>query len=183
MNFILEGPDNAGKTTLANFLRDHVRCATYFHPGGKPDGFEAETRCMEQQLDKLIEHQSLILDRCTPVSQMVYNSAIMHDDDRMGMAQEFRKFAMFVYCRPSTDRLLRVQDLTWRDDETDEHKEKIITRQHEFVSRYDKVMALIPCITYDYDSPLCSAVPDMMVRALQDDQSAIAWFHKLINWR
>jgi len=183
MNFILEGPDNAGKTTLANFLKASVGRARYFHPGGAPSDYVGETKCMEEQLDLLVDSESLILDRCTPVSQMVYNSSIKHDDDRMAVAHEFGRFAVFVYCRPSTDRLLRTQDLTWRADETDEHKEKIITRQHEFVERYDKVMALIPCVTYDYDSQLCSAVPGMMVKALQDDRAAKEWFKKLINWR
>lgn len=183
MNFILEGPDNAGKTTLANYLLREARCAKYFHPGGPPSDYVGETRCMEEQLDRLVDSNVMILDRCTPVSQMVYNSAIQHDDDRMRVAHEFRKFAVFVYCRPTTDRLLRVQDLTWRAGETDEHKEKIISRQHEFVQRYDKVMALIPCVSYDYDSPLCSAVPEMMVKALQDDRSAVEWFNKLIAWR
>lgn len=184
MNFILEGPDNGGKTTLARYLQRAMEPhATYFHPGSAPADHEAEVRDMGQQLDLLVGFNSLILDRCTPVSQMVYNSAIQHDDDRMGMAHEMRKFGVFVYCRPSSDKLLRVQDLTFRAEETEEQRQKIIGRQHEFVERYDKVMALIPCVSYDYDSPCCQALPEMMVKALRGDERAVGYFNRLISWR
>lgn len=183
MNFILEGPDNAGKTTLAKYLERTVQSAKYYHPGSAPADHDAEIRDMGQQLDLLVGNSSLILDRCTPVSQMVYNSAIQHDDDRMGMAQEFRKFGVFIYCRPSSDKLLRVQDLTFREEETDVARENIIKRQHEFVDRYDKVMALVPCVSYDYDSSMCQSVPEMMVKALRGDEAAQAYFNKLIGWR
>lgn len=184
MNFILEGADNGGKTTLARYLQRHTEPhTTYFHPGSAPVDHAAEIHDMGQQLDLLVGHRALILDRCTPVSQMVYNSAIQHDDDRMAMAQEFRKFGVFVYCRPSSDKLLRVQDLTFREEETEEQRQKIIVRQHEFVERYDKIMALIPCVTYDYDSSMCSSVPGMMVKALNGDPTAEDWFNKLIKWR
>jgi GTPase SAR1 family protein len=151
MRIILEGPDNAGKTTLANRIKHALGPRVdYFHPGGKPDDLEAEALCIEVQLDTLRASSSIIMDRCTPISQVVYNP----DPELVGwrdhMWQRYLELdIVLIYCRPSTDRLLRVQDLTWREGETEEHKQKIIANQHTFVQRYDAIMQGKPNLSYE----------------------------------
>jgi hypothetical protein len=49
------------------------------------------------------------------------------------------------------------EKFTWRDEETEEHKKKIISKQHIFIERYEKVMTVVPHILYDYEDEMSSA--------------------------
>lgn len=184
MRIILEGPDNAGKTTLANGIKHLLGPRVdYFHPGGKPDDLDAESMCIEEQLEALDNNPAIIMDRCTPISQRVYNPDPQLEGWREHMWGRYVALDVTViYCRPSTDKLLRVQDLTWRADESEEHKQKIITNQHTFVERYDALMQRIPNVCYDYEDQLHAAlIFDMAVQALCGQKSAVKWFRNLIN--
>ena len=185
MRVILEGPDNAGKTTLAKRLIEALgEQLTYFHPGGKPVDFDHETRCMSEQLHILQRFKRVIMDRITPISQRVYNPDEVLDRIRASTMDEFlREDVLIIYCRPSTDRLLRVQDLTWRDGETEEHRQKIINNQHIFVDRYDAIMTTVPCITYDFDHSSAEVIFTKLVKTMNGSLDDINWFKNLINWR
>lgn len=173
MHIILEGPDNAGKTTLAKALIaacvDAGTSVSYCHPGGKPESDGAERQCIGMQIEWLSNQMPTIVDRVTPISQSIYNPSA--DDATLTWRVEglhmMTRLATIVYCRPSTDRLLRTQDLTWRPGETEEHKQKIISRQHEFVEKYDQMMAGLDCIHYDFeDKPLAKHILEHIVLAL-----------------
>ena len=186
MRIILEGPDHAGKTSLANRWKHELGPKTeYFHPGGPPADIDAEGACIEQQLEILANSQSIIMDRCTPISQHVYNYSPELASWREHMWQRYANLGVIViYCRPSTDRLLRTQDLTWREGETDEHKEKIIAGQHTFVQRYDGLMQEVPNISYDWEDRVhADLIYQQGLRALGGDQTAAAWFRQLIDYR
>jgi hypothetical protein len=99
------------------------------------------------------------------------------------MDEFLREDVLIIYCRPSTDRLLRVQDLTWRDGETEEHRQKIINNQHIFVDRYDAIMTTVPCITYDFDHSSAEVIFTKLVKAMNGSLDDIIWFKNLINWR
>ena len=151
MKIILEGPDNAGKTTLAYSILGEDR-SLYFHPGGPPASIEAEHACIREQ-EVLFKMPRLIHDRVTCISQQVYNSDEPLDQDRhAAMLRLFRLGALLIYCRPPSDRLMSFEKFTWRDGETEEHKQKIIQRQHEFIRRYDELMEALPCVHYDFDN-------------------------------
>lgn len=187
MRIILEGPDNAGKTTLANRIIDQVGDFTlYHHPGGKPVGMAAEEQCVLDQKEWL-GHTRVIVDRVTPISQRVYNPHPEHDVTRVArwweMCDRFRPIV--IYCRPSTDKLLRVQDLTWREGETEEHKQKIITNQHVFVERYDAIFAKIPHVHYDFEQEGAAAlIVAAAVSGMSGNPEADKWFRQLMNsWR
>lgn len=186
MRIILEGPDNAGKTSLANRWKHELGPnVEYFHPGGKPEDIDAEGRCVEDQLERLAAACAIVMDRCTPLSQRVYNPDPNLNMWRAHMWQRYVDLEVLViYCRPTTDRLLRTQDLTWREGETDEHKEKIIRNQHLFVQRYDELMQGIPNVCYDFeDRAHADIIYRQGLRALGGDQVAAAWFRQLINYR
>lgn len=186
MRFIFEGPDNSGKTSLANAIKHALGPKVeYFHPGGRPADIDAEGHCIEEQIHVLESHHHVIMDRCTPISQRIYNPDAELDKWREHMWQRYVALGVVViYCRPSTDRLLRTQDLTWRDDETEEHKQKIIRNQHLFVNRYDALMQTIPNVYYDFeDKSHADIVRRKCVQALSGDIEASGWFHNLINLR
>ena len=181
MKIILEGVDNSGKTTLANHILKEVRSATYHHPGGKPEHWPAEQACCVQQL-QLLNIDNVILDRITPISQQIYNPDPGSDLTRIKYIAEMRfKGAVFIYCRPSTDRLMRVDEFTWREGESEEHKQKIIRNQHRFIDAYDRVMGSIPHITYDYENPDSVIVLHKIIQAMQGDQSSANWIDQLIE--
>ena len=186
MLIILEGPDNSGKTSLANrIVHELGPKVNYFHPGGRPSDLDAEGLCIEQQLAALSCGHPVIMDRCTPISQQVYNPDPQLKGWREHMWQRYVALGVLViYCRPSTDRLLRVQDLTWREDETEEHKQKIIRNQHVFVKRYDDLMPTIPNISYDFeDRAYSEIIYSQALKGLDGCKECIDWFNSLINYR
>lgn len=183
MKIILEGPDNAGKTTLANKIKDRLgEEVEYKHPGGAPETLEDEHRCVAQQLEWL-KLPRVIIDRITPISQMVYNFNMSLAKVREAYLQEYLTFKpLIIYCRPTTDRLLRTEELTWRYDETEDHKQKIITNQHKFVASYDIIMAKVPCIVYNYEEPESEMICDMIFRGMYEDPAALTWFNNLVKY-
>ena len=187
MKIILEGADNSGKTTLANLIIDRIGdFDLYHHPGGKPTDEDAEFECIRQQMEWL-HADNVIIDRVTPISQRIYNPNLLLDKKRANAWSEMDRQhqPILIYCRPSTDRLLRIQDFTWRDGETDEHKHKIIENQHRFVERYDTLLTNIPCVHYDFDEKIsASLIVRQAINGMLGDTSAIGWFHKhMHNWR
>jgi hypothetical protein len=185
VKLILEGCDNSGKTSLANSLVAVVGDLRYFHPGGRPTDFSHEVRCMAEQYELLSTTGNIVIDRVTSISQQVYNPDESHNDLRMSEREAILALnPVIVYCRPSTDRLLRTQDLTWRDDESEEHKQKIIRHQHEFVKRYDEMFAKIPCISYDYeDVPHREVIFNKLVKAFKGSREDQQWFNHIMYMR
>jgi len=185
MRLILEGPDNAGKTTLARKLCDELGAALiYFHPGGKPADQVAEFECMQEQFNKLRDNSNILMDRITPISQRIYNPDPVADHYRAEALTRMMVFApVIVYCRPSTDLLLRVQDFKWRPGETEEHKQKIIDGQHTFVLRYDDLMRKIPHIDYDWEHELAPMQYTTILQGLMGRRDMEAKLHTLMNLR
>ncbi len=184
MRLILEGPDNAGKTSLANRLAEACgpEKAKYFHPGGKPPSLDAELLCIEEQFNLLNGEGSIIMDRITPISQQVYNPSPSLDMTRRIHLERFLALEpVIIYCRPSTDKLMRVQDFTWRDDETEEHKQKIIRNQHLFIDRYDHIMAGVPCVAYNYEDTITAKmIYERAVAGLLGSVDQLLWFRNLM---
>lgn len=183
MNLILEGPDNAGKTTLGRKLVEHSDgLISIHHPGGKPASIADEVTCYEGQL-ALLGGNNNILDRVTPISQQVYNPDPMLYEMRAEMLVNFAAWKpLIVYCRPSTDRLLRTDDFSWRQDETEEHKQKIIRNQHTFIERYDRIFAKIPHLPYDYeDDVAASRLFNLMLAAFRGSEMSRSKLEYITN--
>lgn len=184
MNILLEGPDNAGKTTLAKHVHENTRFTFYYHPGGKPKDIADEVEYLTHQ-DSVMRMDRVIMDRCTSISQQVYNPDPDHDDVRMSYLQRLiaNKNIIVIYARPSTDRLMRVQDFTWREGETEEHKQKIIENQHTFIERYDNIMRKVPHVAYDFEHSTGGIVSGMLIRGLNGDDSAYKWLRSIMDYR
>lgn len=185
MNIVLEGPDNAGKTTLAHALLRESNRGTYFHPGGKPADLHAEMACMTEQYERLASDGPTIVDRVTAISQQVYNADPELDPIRQTQLDVLRALpnVVFIYCRPPNEVLMDVGNYTWRQDETEEHKQKIITRAHEWIDRYDTIMQRVPCLTYNWrDEAHASVLRTKLVQAMRGSSEAAGWFHSVINF-
>lgn len=186
MRLILEGPDNAGKTTLAHRIVDAIgHRVVYHHPGGRPATVDAELDCVTFQHKLLSTVQNVVHDRVTCISQQVYNPDEELDTARNTALDHLIKIPdlVIIYCRPPTDRLMAVEEFTWREGETDEHMQKIIRGQHTFIERYDALMQKVPCISYNYKEPHAEILYTKIVQAMNGVPGAMAWFQGLLNYR
>lgn len=183
MRVILEGPDNAGKTSLARAIVQACPEVKYHHPGGKPENFDHEQACVVEQT-KWLYADHCIVDRITPISQQVYNADSVLDRIRQLELQALLDMKpVVIYCRPSIDRLMRFEDFTWRDGETEEHKQKVISRQHEFIERYDRIMQTVPNLCYDFDSSTADLIRSKLINAFKGSGADEAWFYGIMNYR
>lgn len=183
MNFIFEGPDNAGKTSLAQTVLRSVHGMMYHHPGGAPANPAAEDADMVAQFHMLSwPYSHVFMDRVTCISQQVYNPSTERDPARRQMVQQILPHAVVIYCRPPNEVLMDVGNYTWRAEETEEHRQKIMTRAHEFIERYDMVMTGIPCISYNFrDVAHAEVIRNMLNRAACGDTGAQMWFKEVIT--
>lgn len=185
MRLILEGPDNAGKTTFARALANRVGTAVrYYHPGGKPQSIQSEVAFLEEQF-KILMAGGCLLDRVTAISQRVYNPDEALNGVRAeawGLLMELKPIV--IYARPSTDRLMRTADFTWREGETEDHRQKIIKGQHKFIERYDKLFETIPCVCYNFeDDVMRDIMLSKAVKAFLGSESDEQWFRDLMYYR
>lgn len=181
---ILEGPDNAGKTSLAKHLQQGAPSIAYMHPGGAPANFAEEKRCVEEQTNFLMSNDFCILDRTTTISQRVYNPDAIGDRHR---AEQLRQMlltgALIVYARPPIDRMMAVDKFLWKDYDTEDHKQKIIKNQHTFIERYDAIMRRTPHVAYDFTDPTSEMFRNEMVKAFRGDRDAIHFVRNLPQFR
>lgn len=181
MNVIVTGPDNGGKTTLADIL---VREGgyRYYHSGGPPRSSEEELRFLNEQFNLCLQRdQSYVLDRISGIAQQVYRDRIGEEllcaNVRTIMALEHRP--IIVYCRPPNDRLMAFENFTWRPEETDEEKQNILDNQHKFIDRYDAVMSKLPHVIYDFtDEAACKGLIPLLINRQYADLLAIEHFGK-----
>lgn len=105
MIIIIEGPDGAGKTTLANYLSKQLGYPIKHR--SKPKTEEEKQQMSQSYIDDIKSNQNIIWDRCF-YSEMVYGP-IMRDQSYISMAQmhemeQMLKFtgALVIYCTDET---------------------------------------------------------------------------------
>lgn len=160
MLVIVEGPDNAGKSTLAKTLSERLGFVTV-HPGGKPyDYREAQLCCVVQdsrfRLAADATQQSIIHDRITCISDYAYNDRyrFLYMNFRNKLCDKIREGLpiVLIYCRPPFEI---IQDFGRQGDGIKPHKDaaavKFARQNIQIITeRYDKLMSKLPHIRYDY---------------------------------
>ena len=105
---IVEGPEGSGKSMLAAKLSAKFGIPVV-HSGGPPvDSDEINSRIEAEDRG----HQTAILDRCTPISELVYGSVI-EGEPRIPTYMLYAVLKTWadqgwtlVYCRPTDDAML-----------------------------------------------------------------------------
>jgi adenylate kinase family enzyme len=164
-----EGPDNAGKSTFAKYVCDKYGLA-YFTAGPAPkNGFERDT-CLVEQYGRL--HFPIVQDRLTCISHRIYHA----DDDIessifRNLMVKSNKFVL-VYCRPPDRTLMDFSTHKLKSYDTEQSIKKIMDNQHEYIQRYDAIMASTPHLTYDWtDDQMDRDVIADRLMATQYDES------------
>lgn len=171
MIIILEGPDNAGKSTLANMLAKDLG-VDVVHPGGPPANIaDALIRCGEQaMLFQLGESVSFIYDRVTCISDEIYRGADKYHV-AFGLFQQDLKReiedgnAILVYCRPPNKVVKDFSAHVTKAHETDEVVEHAKRNIDRIVFEYDELMSIMEPIVYDYTADDAAAKYNYILKA------------------
>lgn len=149
---IIEGPDNAGKSTLAAYLSTVFKLPIH-HPGGPPASKEeTEERC-KFALDN---HDKFIFDRTPFISEPVY-CVLRSEDSYIAEAKElYARFEslqpVVIYCRPPDNYVLNMKSHGVKDYDSPSHIAALMSKQKVLLTIYDNLMKALPNIRYDYTS-------------------------------
>ena len=141
MIILLEGFDNAGKSTLAKRLAD-VTGFKLNHPGKKPKNIDEylEMCTKQQSLFLSAKDQCLIMDRCTVISSKMYNQ---YDFLERVRTADYVKYLAFlshikiIYCRPARSILCDFSKHFESAADTSDSVKYAMTHCEEIIKRYD----------------------------------------------
>ena len=151
MIIILEGPDGAGKTTLANKLRQQTGFMILHR--SQPKTEEDKRRMMDEYVQVLKSGKSCILDRCC-YSEMVYGP-VMRDDSVISYPQMYvleqilaKHGGLVIHCTGSLQDLWK--RCTTRGEDYIVDKETFTKIYNGYNVLMSQVPHLIPVVTYEY---------------------------------
>ena len=165
---VVEGADNSGKTTMAKALG-----LPYFSVGPAPKTVGELIDCLRDQEDRA--RTVCVQDRLTCISQQVYS-----DHPEASLLQERLKIILtypgivLVYCRPPERRLMDLSTHKVQSYDTEEHMKKIADHQHQYIERYDAIMAAVPHVLYDYTDPDVS-LGYMVETLIKSQHDPVSW--------
>jgi hypothetical protein len=176
MIIVLEGPDNAGKSTLGRKLSADLSM-DLIHPGGPPKHIvEVIARCQEQLLTfQLSTEVDFIYDRITCISDMIYRGR----DEYKRIFEIYQgqlrtaKNVIIIYCRPSDERVKDFSDHVKKDHETDEVVQHAVANVDRIVDEYDVLMNAfandrhITALKYDFERDVNSDGYEAILKLLK----------------
>ena len=103
MHIVLEGPDNAGKSTLAERLAAELKRQVIFSEGREKHPGEINER-VKRYIDTY-RKTPVIFDRHPVVSQKIYSLVKANTPvDHLLEVEFYNAFPLFVYCRAKPDK-------------------------------------------------------------------------------
>lgn len=133
---ILEGPDNAGKTTLGERLATALG-ATFIHSERPPK--ESSDNDLIEHAVLQVEPRRIIMDRNYLVSELVYGT-VLRGGPALGRERHLKLMndmlelghILIIYCRPPADTIL---------DNGNRHQMVGVVEAHgKIISNYDRLM-------------------------------------------
>lgn len=175
MIIILEGPDNAGKSTLGNMLSVDLGISLV-HPGGPPKNIvEVINRCYEQaNTFSLSSEVDFIYDRVTCISDMIYRGKPEYNKMFTVFHYQLKlmKNVVIIYCRPSDERVKNFDDHIQKDHEDASVVQHAKDNVDRIVSEYDAFMNSImynlnyTVLRYDFERDASKESYNALVRLL-----------------
>lgn len=172
----LEGPDNAGKSTLAKYLCDRYGLALCT-AGPAPKNERERDICLITQYAN--SGWIIVQDRLTCISQQIYND-LDHTEEETFLQSMIKveKFVL-VYCRPPDRTLMDFSTHSIKSYDTEESLAKIIANQHKYIEKYDAIMKRIPHVWYDWTDSNLNI--EYITDILYNSQISKEGFHDLSN--
>lgn len=152
--FIVEGPDNSGKSTLVDFIARMLDIPKMHSGGPGKDTYEFFSRC--RRLINYPDH--VVFDRFPVISEHVY-APILRGVDTFGgnnpiwRHELLKRMPIIIYCRPPLDVLLDLDNHPVKVEHEDaEHVESVKRNALRLAQRYDEVIIqdYPNAIYYDY---------------------------------
>lgn len=140
---IVEGPDNAGKSTLIRMFETEFNLPS-FHAGGPPKSSEDILKRRAAAYRNCLKR--IIQDRNYFISDIVYGSVLRKDPCYQNfslMLKMLQLKPLVIYCRPSMQHLMQIGDHKAKAHETQEHVDKVKENQKELVWHYDALMSIV----------------------------------------
>lgn len=180
MIVILEGPDNAGKTTLANSLGKAFQ-SEIIHPGARPENFLVANEYCNAQLAFINAHSKnhsfhWIFDRVTCISDFIYG---LQNHPERGAYYSKHIFAILehpisvIYCRPPDSVITDFSTHTRADHDTDESISFAVNNIHNIIGLYDGIITGLnnhKIRKYDYTTDQLDDIIDFIL----DNQKRVA---------
>jgi hypothetical protein len=174
---VLEGPDNAGKSTLADYLCKRFDLPKYT-AGPAPKTQYEMIQCYLRQSE--LSSTACVHDRVTCISQSVYSGPSRLADAELDLMID-TPGCVFVYCRPPERVLMDFSNHRIKSYDTEESLSKIMDNQHEFIKRYDSLFAKIPHVQYDWTE--CDTASEMVSnKVFPCLYDVVAWEKLRLKW-
>ena len=144
---VIFGPDNSGKTTLANQISREFKFS-YVHSLGPVD-VKKMVRFMD---DLLSSDENVVFDRFPIIEESIYGLALRGSSkfdcfDQKYISSVLKRVNLFIYCNPNLDTICN-----WGPrEQMDGVKENIKKIRSMYDDYYDKlVVESYPVVCYDY---------------------------------
>lgn len=144
MIIVVEGPDNSGKSTLAQELSRKLGWQV-LHSGGP---CESKQDYMER-IVKIYNSHRVIWDRHPAVSEYIYGPVLRGVYNYIPL-NAFPRESLVIYCRPPDEVLLDFRTHRKNHRISDEHDQQVEARARDIIKVYDDVMFAIPHHKYDW---------------------------------
>lgn len=147
---VIEGPQNSGKTTLANRLSTVFDLPVYF-----PMKDALSKELIKESCNFVLDnHNKYIFDRVPFISEPIY-CLLRHEGNLLLEEKElYKKFdalmPVMIYCRPPDNYILDQKKLGIKDYDTPKYIKEVMIKHGVILNLYDKVMNTLPNIRYDY---------------------------------
>jgi hypothetical protein len=184
---IFEGPDGAGKTTLAQAYAKETN-ARYLHFDalrGIKTGAGLARHYAEAIMPAVLGYQDIVMDRCW-LSEEPYAEVYHHEQGRLGRAHTrmlerlaLRCGAVVVLCAPPLE-VVRENYLSRQGEEMLES----VAQLEQVYDRYKRhLLTHLPCVAYDYTGKTGNAtVPPYYLEEFRGQRHSLAVGSTAGNW-
>jgi hypothetical protein len=160
MGLILEGADASGKSTLGRLI--HKVSGRPLHLSGPAPKDDAQMASMILAQEEAARDRESIVDRISCISQQIYREGLFFRQDLMDNIKSYEGHSILVYCRPPDHVLMNPSMHEWKDYDTAEWKAEILSKQQDYIKRYDLLMSRVPCVIYDWTAENAEHVRNML---------------------
>lgn len=126
---IVEGPDNAGKTTLCNKLSKDLGLTVVHSERPKPG-----SNPVNHSINQIAPWGNIILDRCYAISEYVYGRIVRNRVSQTHgtcLVDLMYRPHLFIYCRPRDSVIL---------ENPGEQMDGVISNHEKIIKEYDQLM-------------------------------------------